>query len=76
MIVVRIGNSGQTKIADLEIAGRVQQQVRGLEVAMQDICRVDVLQSAQDLVQEVANVVVAQSLERKEEVEESFKINS
>jgi hypothetical protein len=61
--MIRIGDSCQTKIADLQIAGRVQQQVRWLEVAMQDIGGVDVLQAAEDLVQEVADVVVAQTLE-------------
>jgi len=64
VIVIRIGDSGQTEIADLEIAGRVQQQVRGLEVAMQDVGGVDVLQAAEDLIQEVADVVVAQALKR------------
>lgn len=43
----------------LQIACRVQQQIAGLQVAMQHIGRMDVLQAAQNLVQEVADVVVA-----------------
>ena len=63
--MIRIGDSGQSEIADLQIASRVQQQVRGLEVTVQDVGGVDVLQAAEDLVQEVADVVVAQTLKNK-----------
>ena len=63
--MVRIGDSGQSEIADLQIASRVQQQVRGLEVTVQHVGGVDVLQAAEDLVQEVADVVVAQTLKNK-----------
>lgn len=47
------------KLTYLQIAGRVQQQVAGLQVAMQHVGRVNVFQAPQDLVQEVANVIVA-----------------
>lgn len=46
----------------LEIAGGVEQEVRGLEVTVQHVGRVDVLETSQDLVEEVADVVVAQVL--------------
>ena len=48
--------------SDLQVAGGVEQKVAGLEVAMQYVGRVYVLESAQDLVEEVADVVVAQLL--------------
>ena len=48
--------------ADLEVTGGVDEQVGGLQVAVQHVGRVDVLQAAQDLVEEVADVVVAQLL--------------
>ena len=46
----------------LEITGSVQQQVAGLEVAVQHVGRVDVLEPTQYLVEEVAYVVVAEAL--------------
>ena len=48
--------------SDLQVAGGVEQKVAGFEVAMQYVGRVYVLESAQDLVEEVADVVVAQFL--------------
>ena len=50
------------KVTHLEITRGVEQQVAGLEVAVQHVGRVDVLEAAQDLVEEVAHVVVAQLL--------------
>ena len=54
--------AGQSKIADLELAVGVDQQVAGLEVAVQHIGRVDVLQAAQDLVDEGLEVGVGEGL--------------
>ena len=48
--------------AYLQIAGSVEEKVRGLKVAVEHVGRVDVLEPSEDLVQEVANVVVAQVL--------------
>ena len=53
----------------LEITGGVEQKVGGLQVTVQDVGRVDVLQPSQDLVEEVADVVVAQVLSLKEFVQ-------
>lgn len=47
---------------DLEVTGGVDEQVRGFQVPVQHISRVDVLQASQDLVEKVADVVVAQLL--------------
>lgn len=47
---------------DLEVTGGVDEQVGGFEVTVQHVGRVDVLEASQDLVQEVADVVVAQPL--------------
>ena len=65
MVMVRICNSSQTKIADLEIASGVEEKIRRLQIAMQNVGRVDVLETPQDLVQEVTNVIIAQSLDDK-----------
>ena len=54
--------SRKTKIADLELAVGVDEQVAGLEVAVQHIGRVYVLQSAEDLVDEGLEVGVGQGL--------------
>ena len=62
MVMVRIRDSGQTEIADLEIAGGVEEQVRRLQITMQNVGGVNVLEAAENLVQEVTDVVVAQSL--------------
>ena len=45
-----------------EIAGGVEEQIGRLQVPVQHIGRMDVLQSSEYLVEEVANVVVAQPL--------------
>jgi len=39
-------NSGQPKIADLEVAILVDQYVAGLQVSVHDTCRVNVFQTA------------------------------
>lgn len=47
------GGARQPEVADLEVAVGVQQQVAGLEVAVDHVGGVDVLEPAKDLVQEV-----------------------
>ena len=69
MIVFGVGHSGQAKVTDLEVAGGVEQEVAGLEVAVEDVCRVDVLEAPEDLVEEVADVVIAQPLGLEQLVE-------
>ena len=46
----------------LQVTGCIKQKVAGLEVSMEDIGRVDVLESSQDLVEEVTHMVVAEVL--------------
>ena len=70
MVMVWIRDSSQTEIADLEIAGCVEEQVRRLQVPMQNVGGVDVLESAENLVQEVTDVVVAQALKYIFEIKE------
>ena len=53
---------GKTKIADLELAVGVDEQVAGLEVTVEDVGRVDVLEAAQDLVDEGLEVCVGEGL--------------
>lgn len=47
---------------DLQVAGSVQQQVARFEVTMQHVRRVDVLQTSQDLIEEVTDMVITQLL--------------
>ena len=54
--------SREAKVADLELAIRIDQQVARLEIAVQHVGRVDVLESAQDLVDEGLEVGVGEGL--------------
>lgn len=57
-----LGNPGKTEVAYLQVAVRVDQQVGGLQVAVDHVGSVDHLQPAQRLVDEVLDVVVRQVL--------------
>ena len=65
VIVIRICDAGQTKVTDLKITSRVQQEIRRLQIAVQHVGGVDVFKASQNLVEEVANVIVAQTLEQE-----------
>lgn len=56
--------SGQTKVANLELAVGVDEEIARLQIAMEDIGGVDVLETAQDLVDEGLEVGVGQWLAR------------
>ena len=56
----------------LQITSGVQEEVAGLEVSVQHIGRVDVLEASQDLVEEVANMIVAQVLSFEQFVQVSL----
>ncbi len=49
VVVVRVGDAAQAEVADAQVAVRVEQQVRRLQVAVQHVGRVDVLKTAEDL---------------------------
>lgn len=63
--MVGVSHSSEAKIADFEVARRVQQQVRRLEVPVEHIGWMNVLEASEDLVEEVANVIIAQTLKRQ-----------
>jgi hypothetical protein len=42
---LRILDTGQTEVTDLQIAVLVDQDVAGLEITMDNTCRVDILES-------------------------------
>lgn len=48
--------------SDLEVTGGVDEQIGGLQVSVKDVGRVNVLQPTQDLVQKVADMIVAELL--------------
>ena len=62
MIVLRIRHPGEAEITNLEITGRVEQQIAGLQISVEDVGRVDVLEAPQYLVEKVADVIIAQTL--------------
>jgi hypothetical protein len=64
VVVIRICHASQAKVADLEVARCVQQQIRWFQIPVQHVSRVNVLQTAEDLVSKVADVIVAQSLKK------------
>jgi hypothetical protein len=68
VVFSRGGRSRETKVADLEIAIGVKQQVGRLKITMQDIGRVHRLESTQRLVDEVLTVVVGKLLRTNDAV--------
>ena len=54
--------AGQTKVTNFEIAVRVYQQVARFQIAMQNATGVNVFETAQDLVEEKLDVLVAECL--------------
>jgi len=72
VVVFWVGHSCQPEVAYLEITRGVQQQVTGLQVPVEDIGRVNVLEAPENLIKEVANVVITQPLRLKQLVEVSL----
>ena len=60
----------QAKVAYFQVAVRVQEQVAGLQIAVQHLRGVNVLEPAQDLVQEILAVLVAEALRRSQDLVE------
>ncbi len=60
-------SSGQTKIANLELAVGVHKQIARFEITMKDVGRVNVLQAAQNLVDEGLEMGVSQRLPRSDD---------
>lgn len=54
--------SGQTEVADLEIAVGIHKQVPGFQISMDNLCGVDVLESSQQLVEEKLVVFLSEGL--------------
>ena len=69
MVMAGVTHTGQSKVADLQVAVRVQEDVGGLEVPMEDIRRVDVFESSENLIEKVANVVRGKFLRSEQFVE-------
>ena len=57
MVLARVRHSGKTKVIDFQVTVGVEEDVGWLEVSVQSIGRLDVLQTSQDLVEEVSDVV-------------------
>ena len=72
MVMLRVRHPRQPEVADFEIAGCVQQEVAGLQIPVEDVGRVDVLESPENLIEEVADVVIAQPLRLEQLVEISL----
>ena len=53
VVLLRVRHARQPEVAHLEVAVAIEQQVGRLEVAVEDVRAVDVLERAEDLVEEV-----------------------
>mmetsp|Transcript_96378 Transcript_96378/g.201361 ORF Transcript_96378/g.201361 Transcript_96378/m.201361 type:complete len:223 (-) Transcript_96378:524-1192(-) len=60
-VLVKI-HSGQAEVADFEITVRIHQQVPRFQIAMDNLCRMNVLHPAKNLIEEKLAVVVRQCL--------------
>ena len=72
MIMLGVRHPREAKVANLEVACCVQQQVAGLQVTVENIGRVDVLESPENLIKKVADVVITESLGLEQLVEVSL----
>ena len=59
--------SGKTEIANLELAISVDEQISGFQVSVQDVRRMDVLETTKDLVDEGLEMGVGQGLPRPDD---------
>lgn len=62
-------NTSQSKVANLQVAVLVHQDVGGFQIAMDDTCRVDVFQTTQNLIQEVLDELLLEWPTGEESVE-------
>lgn len=58
--------------AHLEVAVRIEEEIRGLEVAMEDISRMECLEGTKGLVNEILTVIIAERLGSDNTVKVSF----
>ena len=72
MVMLRVRHPRQPEVANFEIACCVHQQVAGLQVPMEDVGRVDVFEAPENLIEEVANVVITESLSLEQLVQVSL----
>lgn len=66
--LIRLLDARQSEVADFQHAIAVDEQIAGLDVAMQDACRVQILEAAQDLVQKHLDVVGGEMLRRHDDL--------
>jgi hypothetical protein len=59
--------SGQSEVANFELAIGIHKQVARFQVAMEDVCGMDVLQATQDLVDERLEVCICERLTRPDD---------
>ena len=72
VIMFRVSHPREAEVANLEIACCVQQKVAWLQVTVEDIGRVDILEAPENLIEEVADVVIAESLSLEQLVQVSL----
>jgi hypothetical protein len=60
--------SRKTKVSNFDETIRVDEKIGRLQVTMEDISRVDVLESSQDLVREALDVIVRELLVRGDDM--------
>lgn len=59
--------ASETEVGNLELAVCIDEQITGLEVAMKNVGRVNILEAAKDLVNERLKVRVSQGLTRSDD---------
>ena len=69
VVMAGVTHTSQSKVTDLQVAVGVQEDVGGLEVPMEDIGRVYVFESSENLIEKVANVVRGKFLRSEQFVE-------
>ena len=69
VVVAGVAHPGQPEVADLEVAVGVQEDVGGLQVPVEDVGRVNVFQSPENLIEEIANVVRGEFLRSEQLME-------
>lgn len=62
MIIFWVSNSCKAKITNAQVTIGINKDIRGLEVTMKDVGRVNVLEATKYLIGEVTCMVVAQLL--------------
>ena len=74
--MIRVCHTGQAKVTNFKVTCCVQQKVGRFQIPVQNVGRMNVLQASKNLVEKVANVIVAETLQQGGERSQSENIDS